>query len=184
MTFIKLRLFPLRLFFQKALFRSCAFYLVFYRYNRFSLNYKPQGRSTNKQTASTVFMVLYLWGSSCGDDDVSPTHWLSLDKDHLHSAIPMFGKMLGFSNNTHSTTFQSGLWAAFRPAGGRKKELKELQLKYSPIPRLRQSSTRGKIWKVDLLGGGGRKKLSKHHLNMKQVSFSAIRSQPAITGQL
>lgn len=157
MTFIKLWLFPLRLFFQQVLFLSCAFVFSLLQVELVLQNLQTTRKKHQKhchywdfQTASTVFMVLYLWGSSCGDDDVSPTHWLSLDRDHLHSAIPMFGKMLGFSKQIHSTPFPSGLCAAFRPV--EKKLLKELQLNFTN-PRLSQSATKGEIWKVDLLGG-------------------------------
>lgn len=122
MTFIKLWLFPLRLFFQQVLFLSCAFVfsllqveLVLHKLQTTRKKHHKHCHYWDFQTASTVFMVLYLWGSSCGDDDVSPTHWLSLDRDHLHSAIPMFGKALGFSKQIHFSSFPSGLCAAFRP---------------------------------------------------------------------
>lgn len=59
-------------------------------------------------------VVLYLRGSSCGDGDGSPTYWLWLDRDHLHSAIPMFSTMLGFSNQINITAFQPALKDAFR----------------------------------------------------------------------
>lgn len=61
--------------------------------------------------------VLYLWGSSCGVDDGSPTNWLSPDRDHLHSASPMFCTTLGFSDHIQSTTFQPGDKAVLEPEG-------------------------------------------------------------------
>lgn len=64
---------------------------------------------TSPKPNQCFFVVLYLWVSSCGADDGSPTYWLSLDRDHLHSAIPMFGTMLGFSNQTHWTNYFSVL---------------------------------------------------------------------------
>lgn len=60
-------------------------------------------------------VVLYLWGSSCGVDDGSPKYWLSLDKDHLHSAIPMFSTKLGFSSQIHHTAVQPGVRGTFGP---------------------------------------------------------------------
>lgn len=101
------------------------------------------------QTASTIFMVLYLWGSSCGDDDVSPTHWLSLDRDHLHSAIPMFGKMLGFSKQIHSPSFRP---ASVLHLDRWKKRVKGITAEILTNPQLSQWATKGEIWKVDLLG--------------------------------
>lgn len=50
------------------------------------------------QTPTINLVALYLWGSSCGAGDGSPTHWQSLEGGHLHSAISTFGTALGFTN--------------------------------------------------------------------------------------
>lgn len=125
----------------------------------FSLTGGAGSHDTFFPKPTTAIMVLYLWGSSCGDGDVSPTHWLSLDRVHLHSAIPMFGKMLGFSNQIHSVTFLTlNLRAVFRLVG--KKRIKGIRAGIFTNPQLRWSATRG--WNLKSGYVSGEKKQILH----------------------
>lgn len=95
----------------------------------------------NWKAADLCALILYLWASSSGGDDGSPTYWLSPDRDHLHSEIPMLGTMLGsrpepghfFGLKRGKDELEDG---SLPPGGGNLKrgflrEIKAAQKKYS-----------------------------------------------------